>query len=94
MQRFAATARVFFWEEHIPTDHHLPYLEFHAFDDTKVVAVRPRVPHAWQGERLQIALSRLLDQLLLLHAANRPVLWFYTPVMFPSHAHRCCGGRL
>ncbi len=87
MKRFAKDRRVFFWEEHIPTDHHLPYLEFHAFDDTQVIAVRPRVPHAWQGEKLQIALSGLLDQLLLLHRAQRPVLWFYTPMMYPVARH-------
>ena len=87
MQRFARNRRVFFWEEHIPTDHHLPYLEFHAFEGTSVVAVRPRVPQAWQGEQLRAALSLLLDQLLLLHRAVRPVLWFYTPVMYPIARH-------
>lgn len=87
MQRFSRSRRVFFWEEHIPTDHHLPYLEFHAFDDTDVVAVRPRVPHPWQGERLQAALARLLDQLLVLHRSDRPVLWFYTPIMYPIAQH-------
>ncbi|PJN93287.1 hypothetical protein CNY89_22000, partial [Amaricoccus sp. HAR-UPW-R2A-40] len=40
MQRFAHTSRVFFVEEIIPTDHHLPYLEFHAFEGTSVTAVR------------------------------------------------------
>ncbi|WP_274630970.1 UDP-galactopyranose mutase [Arvimicrobium flavum] len=87
MQRFARHRQVFYWEEHIPTDHHLPYLEFHAFDDSEVVAVRPRIPLAWHGERLQVALSRLLDQLLLLHRANRPLLWFYTPIMYPVAQH-------
>ncbi|MFI0847127.1 UDP-galactopyranose mutase [Mesorhizobium sp. IMUNJ 23232] len=87
MQRFSNHRRVFFWEEHIPTDHHLPYLEFHAFDGTEVVAVRPRIPHAWQSERLQAALSRLLDQLLALTGAERPILWFYTPVMYPIAQH-------
>jgi UDP-galactopyranose mutase len=87
MQRFSNHRRVFFWEEHIPTDHHMPYLEFHAFDGTEVVAVRPRIPHAWQSERLQAALSRLLDQLLALTGAERPILWFYTPVMYPIAQH-------
>ena len=87
MRRFADSRHVFFWEEHIPTDHHLPYLEFHAFDDTEVVAVRPRVPHAWKGQQLETALSRLLDQLLSLHRAQRPVLWFYTPMMYPIARH-------
>ena len=87
MQRFARKRCVFFWEEHIPTDHHLPYLEFHAFDETEAVAVRPRVPEGWNGERLEAALSRLLDQLLALHRADRPVLWFYTPMMYPIARH-------
>lgn len=87
MRRYAERARVFFFEEHIPTDHHLPYLEFHAFDDTEVIAVRPRVPRDWHGARLQLALSRLLDQLLKIHKAEKPILWFYTPMMFGLAAH-------
>lgn len=87
MQRFARKQPVFFWEEHIPTDHHLPYLEFHAFEETAVVAIRPRIPRACQGERLEAALSRLLDQLLALHRASQPILWFYTPVMYPIAQH-------
>ena len=44
MERFARHRRVLFVEETIPTAHHLPYLEFHAFDGTPVTAVRPRLP--------------------------------------------------
>ena len=87
MRRFGEQWQVFFFEEFIPTDHHLPYLEFHSFDDTKVTAVRPRVPRDWQGERLQQALARLLNELLRLHNAGKPILWFYTPMMFPLAAH-------
>ena len=88
MGRFAQSRPVFFFEEFIPTDHHLPYLEFHSFDDTKVVAVRPRVPREWQGQRQSRALSQLLDQLLALTmGGDRPILWFYTPMMFPFAAH-------
>ena len=88
MRRFATSRPVFFFEEFIPTDHHLPYLEFHSFDDTAVVAVRPRVPRGWQGQQLARALSQLLDQLLALTTGgDRPILWFYTPMMFPLAAH-------
>ncbi|WP_407945150.1 UDP-galactopyranose mutase [Oryzicola mucosus] len=87
MRRFGKSGRVFFFEEYIPTNHHLPYLEFHAFDDTSVIAVRPRVPQDWHGERLQKAMSGLLDQLLALQGARKPILWFYTPMMFPFAAH-------
>ena len=50
MARFAEEYRLFFWEEAIPTDHHLPYLEFHAFEGTTVQAIRPRIPARWSPE--------------------------------------------
>jgi hypothetical protein len=49
MNRFAKDRKVFFFEEFIPTDHHLAYLEIHSFDGTAVKAVRPRVPHGWRN---------------------------------------------
>ena len=64
--RFAADRRVIFWEEMIPVDHHLPFLEFHAFPGTTVQAVRPRVPRAFSPEETERALARLLDQMLAL----------------------------
>ena len=81
MQRFAAHRRVFFFEEFIPTDHHLPYLEYHSFDGTEVVAVRPRVPHWWNEADREAALSRLFQTLLKLNRIAKPVLWYYTPMM-------------
>ena len=64
--RFAADRRVIFWEEMIPVDHHLPFLEFHTFPGTTVQAVRPRVPRAFSPEETERALARLLDQMLAL----------------------------
>ncbi|SHH07161.1 UDP-galactopyranose mutase [Kaistia soli DSM 19436] len=87
MQRFAGNRRVFFFEEYIPTDHHLPYLEYHAFDGTEVVAVRPRVPHWWNEADRETALARLFDMLLKLNRISKPVLWFYTPMMFGMVRH-------
>jgi len=87
MQRFAKNRRVFFFEEFIPTDHHLPYLEYHAFDGTDVVAVRPRVPHWWNEADREAALTRLFDMLLKLNRVSRPVLWFYTPMMLGMVRH-------
>lgn len=87
MDRFAKDRQVFFFEEFIPTDHHLAYLEIHSFDGTAVKAVRPRVPHGWsEGDREQ-ALRRLLDDLLGLCGAKRPILWFYTPMMYNFASH-------
>lgn len=36
MQRFSRSRQVFFFEEFIPTDHHLAYLEIHPFEGTCV----------------------------------------------------------
>lgn len=88
MARFARDRRVFFFEEHIPTDHPLPYLELHPFEDTGVIAVRPRIPHGLLNEHLRRTLSKLLDHLILMSGGkNKPLLWFYTPMMYPLAAH-------
>ena len=52
-----------------------------------MVAVRPRVPHDLHGEAVEATLSRLLDQLLTLNQSGPPVLWFYTPQMYPIAQH-------
>ena len=87
MERFARHRRVLFWEEAIPTSHHLPYLEFHAFEGTTVQAVRPRIPDRWSPEQQAKALARLFDQMLSLNGIVRPVLWLYTPMMWPIVRH-------
>jgi len=83
MNRFAREHAVWFWEEMIPTDHHLPYLEFHAFEGTTVQAIRPRVPRHLSAADTQTALTGLLDQFLKVTGTEMPVLWFYTPQMWP-----------
>lgn len=87
MQRFSRERRVFYFEEFIPTDHHLAYLEIHTFDGTGVKAIRPRVPHWWSEAEREKALGKLLDDLIMLHGGHRPILWFYTPMMFTFARH-------
>lgn len=87
MQRFARERQVYFFEEHIPTDHHLPYLEYHPFAGTEVIAVRPRIPHWWDEAQRETALGELLGTLLRLHGISKPVLWFYSPMMFGFAKH-------
>lgn len=87
MQRFSMERQVFFFEEFIPTDHHLAYLEIHPFDGTTVKAVRPRIPHWWSEQDRDAALGRLLDELIALHGGARPVFWFYTPAMYSFASH-------
>jgi UDP-galactopyranose mutase len=87
MQRFSRDRQVFFFEEFIPTDHHLAYLEIHPFEGTSVKAIRPRIPHWWSDGKRETTLAQLLDELIALHGAKRPILWFYTPMMFPFAKH-------
>lgn len=87
MQRFAAHRQVFYFEEYIPTDHHLAYLEIHPFEGTTVKAIRPRVPHWWNEADREAALGKLLADLIALHGGRKPILWFYTPMMFSFARH-------
>lgn len=82
MRRFARDSKVFFFEEHIPCDHPLPYLEFHPFPADGVIALRPRLPHWWNAAERESGLRDLLAMLVQTAAAAEPVLWFYTPMMF------------
>jgi len=87
MRRFAGERPVFFWEEPIPCDHPLPYLEYHPFPQDKVIALRPRVPHGWDAARTQAALRDLLDMLVATSVRRAPILWFYTPMMMGFADH-------
>lgn len=82
MRRFARERRVFVFEEVIPCDHPLPYLEYHPFPADNVVALRPRLPHWWNEAEREAGLRDLLAMLVETSCAAEPVLWFYTPMMF------------
>jgi len=87
MRRFARDRRVYFFEEHIPCDHPLPYLEYHPFPADGVIALRPRLPHWWDAAARREGLRGLLDMLVATGCAAPPALWFYTPMMhgFADH---------
>jgi UDP-galactopyranose mutase len=87
MNRFGKSRQVYFVEEYIPTEHHSAYLEYHPFDGTQIVAVRPRLPRDWDEPRRNAALAQLLDMMVRLNHIVRPVLWFYSPSMFAFSRH-------
>ena len=87
MSRFARERRVFFFEEPIPCDHHRPFLEYHPFPEQDVIALRPRVPRAWDEAAKQAALSQMLDMLITTQGGGEPILWFYTPMMYGFARH-------
>ena len=87
MTRFARDRRVFIFEEYIPCDHHRAYLEYHAFPEQDVIALRPRVPRHWDEAARQAALGEMLDMLIATQGGGQPVLWFYTPAMYGFARH-------
>ncbi len=87
MRRFAQDRTLFFWEEHIPCDHPLPFLEHHPFPADGVIALRPRLPHWWTPAEIETGLRDLLDMLVRTSIPRAPILWFYTPAMFAFAAH-------
>lgn len=82
MRRFAVSRPVYFWEEHIPCDHPLPYLEYHPFPNDRVIALRPRVPRHWDAAQVEAGLAELLGLLIKSTNSVAPLMWFYTPMMF------------
>ncbi len=88
MRRFAADRRVFFWEEAIETDYHQPFLEHFPYAAANVVALRPRIPAGWSREREEQTLREMLDQFVATtRLSGDPLLWFYTPMMWPLARH-------
>jgi UDP-galactopyranose mutase len=87
MNRFARNRQVYFFEEYIPTDHHSPYLEYHPYEGTEIISLRPRLPHHWDEARRQAGLAQLLDLLLRVNGISKPLLWFYSPVMYAFAKH-------
>lgn len=87
MKRFAQKQTVFFWEEHIPCDHPLPYLEHHPFPGDHIVSLRPRLPHWWNAEQVETGLRELLDMFVATSVRSEPLLWFYTPMMLSFAEH-------
>ena len=87
MTRFARTRPVWSWEEPIPTDHHLPYLECHAFTGTQVQAIRPRLPRDLHPDARTATLAALFTQFLAITGISLPVLWLCTPQMWPMARH-------
>ena len=71
MERFGKNRQIYYFEEYIPTDHHLAYLEYHPFSGTEIIAVRPRIPHWWDETAREKALAGLLDTMLRLHRIVR-----------------------
>ena len=88
MTRFAEGRRVIVFEEPMPAEGSAASLDMR--EDRGVTVAVPRLPHGLSGEAAEAEIKRLLDGMIAAEKIERPVLWYYTPMMlsFSSHLAR------
>lgn len=88
MTRFAARQRVIFFEEPVASsDGSASLLTRPCSGGSGVLIATPSLPDSLEGEARQAVLSGFVDELLAGSPSRHPVLWFYTPMMFPWASH-------
>ncbi len=85
MTRFAATRRVVYWEE--PIGDTVAHLDMKVCGKSGVIVATPRLPDSVQGAEREAALSAMLDAFLASEAIDRPIRWYYTPMMLGFSRH-------
>jgi UDP-galactopyranose mutase len=80
MTRFAATKSVIVFEEPIGQDGGEPTLD-RSEEAGGVLVVTPRLPHGLSPEETNATLERLLDGLIAERRIEKPIAWYYTPMM-------------
>lgn len=86
MTRFARDRRVVVFEEPTHADGIEPRLDTRE-DETGVTVATPRLPHGLDGQGTEDALRALLDGLIAERGFERPVVWYYTPMMLGFSRH-------
>ena len=87
MTRFAQSRTVIYFEEPLPDDDALAWVQTRVCPLSGVIIATPRLPHGLRQTEKAETLKALLDGLLSEHAVTRPVLWYYTPMMLPFSRH-------
>jgi UDP-galactopyranose mutase len=84
MGRFARSRDVLVWEEAVGTTYEKPFYEVHPVPGTRVHAIRPAIPDGTSPEDSERMQKALFDDFLkTMLKGQKPVLWFYTPMMWP-----------
>lgn len=88
MTRFAKERRVLFFEEPLPCEgNQATSVDVRCCPDSGVVVATPRVQNGLDGPARDAVLRQLLDEVMLAWRIERPVLWYYTPMMRPLSRH-------
>ncbi len=82
MSRFAKSRRVVFFEEAMPAAAgEQPFVELRTDAASGVRVATPRLPEGLHGEAADVVLRQLLDGVVKSERLQRPVVWYYTPMM-------------
>ncbi len=88
MSRFAKDRRVFVFEEPIHLeDLTTPFLDLVMDDRTGVSVATPKLPQGLDEDQTRAVLTGLLDGLIADQKIERPVAWYYTPMMLAFSRH-------
>ncbi len=88
MSRFARQRTVIFFEEPLPAEAGAAMgVDIRTCEDSGVIVATPRVPDGLEGPARNAVLRQLLDEVLAAHRIERPVVWYYTPMMAPVARH-------
>ncbi len=88
MSRFAKDRRVFVFEEPIYLDDlSTAFLDVTLDQGTGVYVATPKLPHGLDAEETLKVLKGLLDGLIAEQKIERPIAWYYTPMMLAFSRH-------
>ena len=87
MTRFAQSRTVIYFEEPLPDDGDLAWMQIRTCPVSSVIIATPRLPHDLAEPARAEAIKSVLDGLLVEQGVVRPVLWYYTPMMLPFSRH-------
>ncbi len=85
MTRFAQSKQVIVFEEPMPTTNATASLD--RYEQAGVTVVTPLVPEGSPPEDLAATLRGLLDGLIAERGIERPIAWYYTPMMLEFSRH-------
>ncbi len=86
MTRFAAARRVVYWEEPL-AGADAPTLDIRPCAKSGVIVVTPRLPEGLDAAQTEAAVKALLDGYLASERIERPIRWYYTPMMLAFSRH-------
>ena len=88
LTRFARSRTVLVFEEPLPAEPGaLMGVDLRTCAASGVVVATPRLPEGLEGACRNAVLRQLLDEVIAAHGLERPVLWYYTPMMLPLARH-------